>query len=760
LVDQRMSVWLISPIRIRQFARLALLVIGSAIAAYSLNRLGFNWLRIGTNLPPLNLLSGLAVGLIRLYGWPAWLGVLFALLWQGGEQGMPWVLLWGSAQGVGIMTALADWFLRKTHVHNQMDRVRDVVLFILLGALLPTSLNATIQTVAALLAKVLPFAALKEYWWSFWRADSLGILVVAPAVLMLNQGQPLSLRWLRSHLHRHQIRRLFQGQIWAIGLWTLAVALSGWIALVQYQAALPWLEYLPFFAVAWAITRFGQRGGILTAFVIVMIAVYYTFRGQGLFMERFGNVSTSLTMFQGWCTVMVAIALLVGAALQERQMMAATPWAGTKLMTKNAPAATTQLLDEVANRIRNSLNIAEILQQTVEEVQQLLQADRVAIYQMNDAGQGIVTAESVLGGWPSLVDDQIPAEIVRQTQQLYSQERLRVVNDYNAEVVPDFLRHYYQRYQICASLNMSLVEDGVHFGILAVHHCQSARVWQPEEIDLIQQLVQQIETAVRQGLIYKELQTYASAMEQQVSNRTQQLRENMAELLDLNQARDRLIHAMAHDLRTPSLGMLMVLYRLADQSGDSISLPKSMLHTMLDSTNRQVSLIQALLDEYTESTQDRFEPQLAPFSLHDLSQTVMQNVGPIMQANQGGIENFIPTDLPLVIADGLALQRVLENLITNSLQHNPPGTKLQLSATLVDAMIRCEVADNGIGLTQQQCDRLFQRPYFRAQDDRRLTGMGIGLYFCRQMIELQGGTIGVESQVNEGSKFWFTLPQA
>jgi signal transduction histidine kinase len=272
--------------------------------------------------------------------------------------------------------------------------------------------------------------------------------------------------------------------------------------------------------------------------------------------------------------------------------------------------------------------------------------------------------------------------------------------------------------------------------------------------------VQQIETAVRQGLVYKELQTYASAMEQQVGDRTQQLRENMAELLDLNQARDRLIHAMAHDLRTPSLGMLMVLYRLADQSGDSISLPKSMLHTMLDSTNRQVSLIQALLDEYAESTQDSFEPQLAPLNLYNLSRTVLQDVGPIVQANQGEIENFIPADLPLVMADGLTLQRVLENLITNSLQHNPPGTQLKLTAVIVDEMLRCEVADNGMGLTQQQCDRLFQRPYFRTQDDRRLTGMGMGLYFCRQMIELHGGKIGVESQINEGSQFWFTLPLA
>jgi signal transduction histidine kinase len=248
-------------------------------------------------------------------------------------------------------------------------------------------------------------------------------------------------------------------------------------------------------------------------------------------------------------------------------------------------------------------------------------------------------------------------------------------------------------------------------------------------------------------------------MERQVGERTQQLRENVAELLDLNQARDRLIHAMAHDLRTPSLGMLMVLYRLAEQSGDSISLPKSMLHTMLDSTNRQVSLIQALLDEYTESTQDTFEPQLAPLSLHELSETVLQNVGPIVQANQGEITNLIPADLPWVMADALTLQRVLENLVTNSLQHNPPGTQLKLTATIVDQTIRCEVSDNGMGLTQQQCSTLFQRPYFRAQEDRRLSGMGMGLYFCRQMIESQGGQIGVESTVNEGSQFWFTLPQ-
>jgi signal transduction histidine kinase len=75
----------------------------------------------------------------------------------------------------------------------------------------------------------------------------------------------------------------------------------------------------------------------------------------------------------------------------------------------------------------------------------------------------------------------------------------------------------------------------------------------------------------------------------------------------------------------------------------------------------------------------------------------------------------------------------------------------------VPYLLRCTVADNGIGMTQQQCDRLFDL-YSRGRDQRRSLSLGLGLYMCRQIITAHNGEIGVISSPGQGATFWFTLP--
>jgi signal transduction histidine kinase len=100
---------------------------------------------------------------------------------------------------------------------------------------------------------------------------------------------------------------------------------------------------------------------------------------------------------------------------------------------------------------------------------------------------------------------------------------------------------------------------------------------------------------------------------------------------------------------------------------------------------------------------------------------------------------------------------VFSNFIVNAIKHNPPGLHLTINAIPQDDEIYCTVNDNGVGISQQQSDRLFDL-YFRGGSIRNSLGLGLGLYLCKQIITAHGGEIGVKSGLEKGATFWFTLP--
>jgi signal transduction histidine kinase/integral membrane sensor domain MASE1 len=748
-------------------------ILGSAIVCYGAERLALGLLRIGTNTPPLNPVAGLGLGLMLLYGRSALVGMVLAAIWSAKTQGLPWPALVGSSLGNGLAAGLGYWFLRRLQVNAGLSHLRDVGLFILCGALLPTSLNATIGSLSRSIGNVLPLPVLGDYWWSLWRSDSLGILTIAPALLVLNQGRPLNWAWLRSLLRPHHWRQLFQPRRWALGLWLLAVLLSTGIALSGYGPRWPWLDYLPFFGLAVAVAGFGQRGAVWSGSLSVGLAAWYTFQGQGWFLARGGNLSASITGFQSWSAVMLAISLVVGAAIQERQT-AIEQLQSDRLTRRDPDAAIERLLSDVSSRIRQSLDIDEILQQTVEEVRQLLQADRVCILRVDGLGEGFVGAESVGESWPSIMGARFPAAFVTQMQRVYDQQRLQVGDDVQADAtVFEYLQAFYARYAVRASLTHSLMQDQQHYGSLVIHHCAAPYAWQASEINLVERLTPPIESAIQQGRLHQDLQTYASKMEAEVRDRTDQLRGSMSQFMERDQVRQQLLHAVNHDLRTPLLGMLMVLQKLALQSGDRIALPKSVLDRMLESSNRQLDLIQSLLDEYADQPDSRFQPNPEALTSHRLIAQTLNQLKPLIDAQQVPIDNQVSLDLPDIYGDSVYLQRVLENLLVNAIQHNPPQTPITIAAQILPAepalssaassspdQILFEVRDSGVGLTAAQQQALFARPYTRNKFDRRMTGIGLGLFFCHQIIQAHQGELGVESEPDRGATFWFTVPLA
>jgi signal transduction histidine kinase len=246
-----------------------------------------------------------------------------------------------------------------------------------------------------------------------------------------------------------------------------------------------------------------------------------------------------------------------------------------------------------------------------------------------------------------------------------------------------------------------------------------------------------------------QLEEYASGLEQK-NQKLKTLESELRQQLNL------FLHAVSHDLRNPVIGTSMVLNHLSSQPGETVDVPRMVLHRMIESNHRQLELINSLIDTHAaEIWGISLHPQT--FGLATLVESAIADLQPMIERENALLKNAIAQDLPMLWGDPLQIARIYQNLIANALKHNPPGLILKLEAHVLPDWVRCSVADNGVGISPEQCEKLFN-PYFRGTQKPKSVGLGLGLYLCQQIVQAHGGTIWVESRIGQGTTFCFTLP--
>lgn len=253
-------------------------------------------------------------------------------------------------------------------------------------------------------------------------------------------------------------------------------------------------------------------------------------------------------------------------------------------------------------------------------------------------------------------------------------------------------------------------------------------------------------------------------LQNQLKTQNLHLQEEIRERQKAQEAVQVFLHAVSHDLRNPVTGGLMVLKSLlaeAEAKQGAAIVPQSVLQRMISSHDRQLALINSLLETQANAIAG-MTLHLQPVNLYQFVERLAADWEPLLHSEEATLNLFIPSNLPPVQVDPDQLSRVYENLIANALKHNPPGLTLTLSAEAMQCQptkIRCLVQDNGVGISPEHSHTIFDL-YKRGNQARRTVGLGLGLYLCRQIITAHEGEIGVESQPGEGASFWFTLPAA
>jgi signal transduction histidine kinase/CheY-like chemotaxis protein len=269
------------------------------------------------------------------------------------------------------------------------------------------------------------------------------------------------------------------------------------------------------------------------------------------------------------------------------------------------------------------------------------------------------------------------------------------------------------------------------------------------EVSLCQGIANVVGNALENAQLYAVQERRASALEAAYK-----------ELQESDQIKDDLMQNVSHELRTPLTHILGYARLLLDDAfGPLVDPQRTALELVLNKAQHLAELVKDMVAVQT-SEAHQLEPK--PVRLDRVMMLALRSMAGHAQEYGIQIVSHIPTHLPLVYADPVRIGEVFEELLENAIKFSPGASEIRV--TLEDTggpMLRASVRDYGIGIDPDEHEKIFRRFYqVDSGTARRFGGTGLGLAIVRQVVEGHNGRVWVESEPDQGSCFYLTLPKA
>lgn len=282
-----------------------------------------------------------------------------------------------------------------------------------------------------------------------------------------------------------------------------------------------------------------------------------------------------------------------------------------------------------------------------------------------------------------------------------------------------------------ALLLVPLIHNGEIIGSISLRQVQNPRQWQKTEVELAQAVAAQAAIAVQQSRLY------------------QTTREQAEKLLELDRQKTEFFQNVSHEFRTPlTLTIGPLESAVAQQQG--LSYDQSVI--ALRNSRRLLRLVNQLLD-LQRLDADAMQPTFRPCDLFQLIEQIVESFRPYCDKKQIQLSTCL-TPCPRVYLDLEKFDKVLYNLLSNAIKFTQPGGNIEISLQPAATHCLVQVRDTGIGIRSDQLPYLFDR--FRQADgsaSRSYEGSGLGLALVKELVELHGGRVTVDSIYGKGTTF-------
>jgi two-component system CheB/CheR fusion protein len=227
------------------------------------------------------------------------------------------------------------------------------------------------------------------------------------------------------------------------------------------------------------------------------------------------------------------------------------------------------------------------------------------------------------------------------------------------------------------------------------------------------------------------------------------------ETQDLLRKKDEFISIASHELKTP-ITSIKALLQIVERSlsKDDKANTQLMVQKTAKQVNKLVDLITDLLD-VTKIHAGKLDLNNTTFPILALIQECVEQVGAKNKTHT--IEITCAPEISMY-ADRLRIEQVLMNLINNAVKYAPDSEHIDIQVIQDPTQVKVSVTDHGIGIPEDKSSRIFER-FFRVQENTKtFAGLGLGLYISSEIVKRHHGEIGLDSEVDKGSTFWFTIP--
>lgn len=237
-----------------------------------------------------------------------------------------------------------------------------------------------------------------------------------------------------------------------------------------------------------------------------------------------------------------------------------------------------------------------------------------------------------------------------------------------------------------------------------------------------------------------------------------ELQESYERLRELDELKDNLTAMIVHDLGSPLSSVISSLHMVVDREFDEDTTDE-LTRIALSSSQRLLEMVNTLLD-ITKMESGELEPEIDDVEIAAVADAAHGQVRGLADECGHHVRLDIPRDLPPIRADGDLLLRTLVNLLANALKFTQSAGEVWVTARSTSEVTTVSVTDNGPGIPPEDLARIFEK-FGQAQvrQEGRKHSTGLGLTFCKMVVEAHGGHMTVDSEVGKGSTFEFTIPR-